>query len=100
MTTFPLNAIYTWYSNLVSNPKYRWWVIAGTLMYLVSPLDIIPDFIPFIGEIDDAVVVTLLATEVIQVFKDRNAAVKQKQTTQAAASATATTVDVKAVEVV
>jgi uncharacterized membrane protein YkvA (DUF1232 family) len=67
---------------------------------LISPIDIIPDFIPFIGEIDDAVVVTLLATEVIQVFKDRNAAVKQKQTTQAAASATAATVDVKAVEVV
>jgi uncharacterized membrane protein YkvA (DUF1232 family) len=100
MTTFPLNTIYTWYSNLVSNPKYRWWVIAGTLMYLISPLDIIPDFIPFIGEIDDAVVVTLLATEVVQVLKDRNAAVKQKQTTQAAANVTAETVEVKAVEVV
>jgi uncharacterized membrane protein YkvA (DUF1232 family) len=100
MTTFPLNTIYTWYSNLVSNPKYRWWVIAGTLMYLISPLDIIPDFIPFIGEIDDAVVVTLLATEVVQVLKDRNAAVKQRQTTQAAANVTAETVEVKAVEVV
>jgi uncharacterized membrane protein YkvA (DUF1232 family) len=100
MTTFPLNTIYTWYSNLVSNPKYRWWVIAGTLMYLVSPIDIIPDFIPFIGEIDDAVVVTLLATEVVQVLKDRNAAVKQKQATQAAANVTAETVEVNAVEVV
>jgi uncharacterized membrane protein YkvA (DUF1232 family) len=100
MTTFPLNTIYTWYSNLVSNPKYRWWVIAGTLIYLISPLDIVPDFIPFIGEIDDAVVVTLLATEVVQVLKDRNAAVKQKQATQAAANVTAETVEVKAVEVV
>jgi uncharacterized membrane protein YkvA (DUF1232 family) len=100
MTTFPLNTIYTWYSNLVSNPKYRWWVIAGTLMYLISPLDIIPDFIPFIGEIDDAVVVTLLATEVVQVLKDRNASVKQKQATQADANVTAETVEVKAVEVV
>jgi uncharacterized membrane protein YkvA (DUF1232 family) len=100
MTTFPLNAIYTWYSNLVSNPKYRWWVIAGTLMYLVSPLDIIPDFIPFIGEIDDAVVVTLLATEVMQVLKTRNATVKQSKANQAAANATTETVEVKAVEVV
>jgi len=28
-----------------------------TLVYVVSPLDIIPDFIPVIGEMDDVVVV-------------------------------------------
>jgi hypothetical protein len=37
---------------------------------------------------------------VVQVLKDRNAAVKQKQATQAAANVTAETVEVKAVEVV
>ena len=28
-----------------------------TLVYVVSPLDVIPDFIPVIGEMDDAAVV-------------------------------------------
>jgi uncharacterized membrane protein YkvA (DUF1232 family) len=54
----------------LANPKYRWWVIAGTLVYLLSPFDIAPNFIPFIGQIDDAIVVTLLATELSQVLRD------------------------------
>jgi uncharacterized membrane protein YkvA (DUF1232 family) len=96
MTTFALESIYTWYRNLVANPKYRWWVIGGTLVYLLSPLDIAPDFIPFLGQIDDAVVITVLATELMQVLKDRNAAIKQKQT---ASATTAEPVTVEAVVV-
>ncbi|MDP8268536.1 MAG: YkvA family protein, partial [Candidatus Tenebribacter davisii] len=36
-----------------------WWVIASVtfaLVYLLSPIDVIPDFIPVIGYIDDAFV--------------------------------------------
>ncbi|NJM47399.1 MAG: DUF1232 domain-containing protein [Alkalinema sp. RU_4_3] len=80
MSTFPLESLYNWYRNLVSNPKYRWWVIAGTLVYLLSPLDIAPDFIPFIGQIDDAIVVTLLATELAQVLRDWSGKVKAGKT--------------------
>ncbi len=29
-------------------------ILAGTILYVISPLDIIPDFIPFIGQVDDA----------------------------------------------
>ena len=29
-------------------------IIAGVILYIISPLDIIPDFIPFIGQVDDA----------------------------------------------
>jgi uncharacterized membrane protein YkvA (DUF1232 family) len=96
MTTLPLESVYNWYRNLVENPKYRWWVIAGTLAYLFSPFDISPDFIPFIGQVDDAIVVTLLATELAQVAKNRSAAFKQRKATQEVSE---TPVDVEAVEV-
>jgi uncharacterized membrane protein YkvA (DUF1232 family) len=29
-------------------------IIAGVIMYVIVPLDVIPDFIPFIGQIDDS----------------------------------------------
>ena len=28
-------------------------LVAGAIVYIVSPLDLIPDFIPFFGEVDD-----------------------------------------------
>ena len=28
-------------------------LVAGAIAYIVSPLDLIPDFIPFLGEVDD-----------------------------------------------
>ena len=37
-------------------------VIIGMLIYVISPLDIIPDWIPFIGQIDDIGIV-LFATQ-------------------------------------
>jgi uncharacterized membrane protein YkvA (DUF1232 family) len=36
------------------------WLLGGALAYLVSPIDIIPDFIPVIGYLDDVVIVSLL----------------------------------------
>jgi uncharacterized membrane protein YkvA (DUF1232 family) len=79
MANATVEAVYSWYRTLVSNPKYRWWVIGASLLYVVSPIDIAPDFIPFIGQIDDAVVITLLASELVQVLKDRNATIKQQK---------------------
>ncbi len=79
--SFTLRSIYNWYRQLIANPKYRWWIIAGTLVYVLSPFDIVPDFIPFVGEIDDAVLVTLVATEVAQLLLDR---VKSSKTQKSA----------------
>ncbi|MBW4471605.1 MAG: DUF1232 domain-containing protein [Stenomitos rutilans HA7619-LM2] len=77
--SLPLRSLYNWYRQLVANPKYRWWIIAGTLMYVLSPFDVLPDFIPFLGEIDDAVLVTLVATEVSQLLLDRIKASKNQK---------------------
>ncbi len=60
---FSIESIYAWYHNLLQNPKYRWWVIIGTIVYLISPIDIAPDFLPIIGQIDDVLLLTLLVSE-------------------------------------
>lgn len=73
---FSIQAVYNWYRNLLRNPKYRWWVILGTLLYFLSPIDLLPDFVlPIVGEIDDVFLLTVLITEVsglvIEGFKTR-----------------------------
>ena len=53
------------------NGSYReipWWTIAAVvtaLLYVLNPVDLIPDFIPVIGLVDDALIVSvcLLAIE-------------------------------------
>jgi uncharacterized membrane protein YkvA (DUF1232 family) len=101
---FSIQAIYNWYRGLIRNPKYRWWVILGTLLYFVSPFDIAPDFLPIVGEIDDVFLLTLLVTEVsglvIEGFKSRtnNANTDGNGSTSTEESNSAsTTVDVDAV---
>lgn len=94
---FPLQSLYDWYRNTLRHPQYRWWIIGGTLIYLISPFDIAPDFLPILGEIDDVALVTLLVAEVSQLVLEK---VKLRQTkTSPDPSATGTTVDVNAVPV-
>jgi len=67
---FSIQSLYTWYRDTLRNPKYRWWIIIGTFVYLLSPIDISPDFIPIAGQLDDVVVLTLLVSEVSQMLID------------------------------
>jgi len=41
-------------------PRSSKWLIGAALAYAVSPIDLIPDFIPVIGHLDDILVVSLL----------------------------------------
>ena len=63
--------IVKWLRNLLRNSKYRWLVILGSVIYLVSPLDISPDVFPVIGWIDDALLATIVVTELTQMATDR-----------------------------
>jgi uncharacterized membrane protein YkvA (DUF1232 family) len=98
---FSIQSIYNWYRDLLRNPKYRWWVVAGSLLYLVSPIDISPDVFPVIGWLDDGIIISLLIAEFSQIAKEK----LQSQSTRTEKSTTSTPpvedtpVDVKAVQV-
>lgn len=65
---FPVQWIYNLHRTALHHPKYRWVVIFGTLFYLLSPLDISPDLIPLLGQIDDIALVMLLVTGLSEMF--------------------------------
>lgn len=63
------------------NKDYRvapFWVIGSivvALTYVVAPVDLIPDFIPFVGYLDDAAVVALcimMIEEELNQFREWN----------------------------
>jgi uncharacterized membrane protein YkvA (DUF1232 family) len=66
---FNIHSLHNWYRSLLKNPKYRWWVVAASVAYLVSPIDLVPDFLPFAGLVDDTLIISLLVAEVAQVAK-------------------------------
>ncbi len=34
-------------------------ILAGTILYVIAPIDVLPDFIPFIGQVDDAYLIAI-----------------------------------------
>ncbi|NJL01892.1 MAG: DUF1232 domain-containing protein [Spirulinaceae cyanobacterium SM2_1_0] len=91
-----MKSLYDWYRAMLRNPKYRWWIVLGSLVYLVSPLDLSPDILPIAGQIDDIAVLTLLLAEVSQIALDY---FRQRRGVEVAAQpgADVPTVDVNAV---
>ena len=63
-----IKSFYNWYREKIQHPKYRWFVILGTVAYLFLPFDIAPDFIPILGWIDDGLIVSLLLAELSSLF--------------------------------
>lgn len=54
---------------LVRDPRVprRWrWMLAGLLLYLVLPFDLVPDFLPVAGHLDDALLVVLFLRGVLR----------------------------------
>jgi uncharacterized membrane protein YkvA (DUF1232 family) len=63
-----VQSFYGWYKRTLEHPQYRWILVAATLLYLLSPIDISPDFIPIIGWIDDAVVASIFVASMSQIM--------------------------------
>lgn len=45
-------------------PRKRRWILIGLVGYLATPIDLVPDFIPVVGVLDDAII-TVLALRVV-----------------------------------
>ncbi|NEO98971.1 MAG: DUF1232 domain-containing protein [Symploca sp. SIO2E9] len=99
MSNFSVQSIYNWYRNTIRNSKYRWWIILGTLIYLLSPIDIAPDFIPIAGQIDDVLILTLLVSEVSQLLIDSVKSRQSKNVAENTSNTSEKTVDVDAMPV-
>lgn len=41
-------------------------LVAGAIAYIVTPVDLIPDFIPFLGEVDDVYLLVLAVRRLLQ----------------------------------
>lgn len=98
---FLVKPLHNLYRVVLRHPKYRWWVIAASLLYLIGPIDISPDVFPIVGWIDDGLIATLLVTEVSQLLVDR---LKSKRTESSsnpsvANANTVKTIDTKAVAI-
>lgn len=65
---FPVKWIYNLHRTALRHPQYRWMVIFGTLIYLVSPIDLSPDLLPILGQIDDIALVMLLVTGLSEII--------------------------------
>jgi len=63
--------LYACYRSTIRNSKYRWLIILGSLIYLLSPLNLLTDTLPIVGWIDDGLIATLLVTEVSQILLEQ-----------------------------
>lgn len=74
-----LQPLYGLYSRAIRNPKYRYWIILGTLIYVLSPFDISPDVFPIAGQIDDFLLLSIMLTEVSQMLMTGYQEKKEKE---------------------
>jgi uncharacterized membrane protein YkvA (DUF1232 family) len=58
------------FRGLLGDPEVPWHAkaaLGGGLVYLASPIDLVPDFIPVAGHLDDAIVAALILGYVVRV---------------------------------
>jgi uncharacterized membrane protein YkvA (DUF1232 family) len=77
-----------YYRALLTHPRTPWisrMLLGAAIAYFVSPIDLIPDFIPVLGQLDDLVVVTgLIRAALAFIPADIKAECREKTTGSAA----------------
>jgi len=101
---FPIQWIYNLYRTALRHPQYRWLVIFGTLIYLISPIDLSPDLLPLLGQIDDVALVMLLVTGLSEIITQYFQGARQQFTepdfaTKSDRTGNSQTIDVDAVSI-
>ncbi|GAB4279192.1 MAG: hypothetical protein Fur0025_06230 [Oscillatoriaceae cyanobacterium] len=66
----PAQLISQFYLRTLRHPTYRWGLILGTFLYLFSPIDLSPDLLPLLGQIDDIAIVMLLINSCSQIITE------------------------------
>ncbi|MEL6381023.1 MAG: YkvA family protein [Cyanobacteria bacterium J06626_18] len=93
------SSIAKWFTNLIRNSKYRWLIILGSLVYLVSPLDISPDVFPVIGWIDDGLLASIVVTELAQFVLEQRRKQEGVKSAVPSENAVGSVIDVESVSV-
>ena len=47
-------------------PRSSKWLLGGAVLWLVSPIDLLPEFLPVLGPLDDAVVAALVLRHLVK----------------------------------
>lgn len=90
------------YRRLLTHPRYGIWVVIASLFYVVSPIDLSPDLLPLLGQIDDVALLVLLLSVASQWLSQQFSNGQEPESvteTTRENEAIRETVDVKAVEV-
>ena len=93
---FSLSSLYEWYRSAIRHPKYRWLVMLGTVIYLISPIDLLPDIFPILGQVDDVMLAGLLFTELSQMMISKIQARKENNPNASSENPSKETVDIDA----
>ncbi|MBD2102042.1 YkvA family protein [Leptolyngbya sp. FACHB-261] len=88
------------------NPATRPWVLLGVLIYLLSPIDLLPDVFPGLGKLDDLAAIGFVVVQVLGLLLSPPKPEPLETTTNTAVNSssntdvnTVNTIDVKATEI-